>query len=97
MSSLIGTRTKHFAGDAAIGLRTVVADNDSALIVGIVLAGTANDIVTFTAADGTVLLTLSILANATAVMNIPFITSDGFIASATLSTSFITVIYRPGV
>ena len=96
MSALIGTRINTFAGDAAVGLRTVVADNESALILGIFLAGTAADIVNFTDAAGTNVCTISTVANDTAHINVPFLVSDGFIAEVTLSTSFITVIWRPG-
>lgn len=96
MPASVGTRINTFAGNAAAGLRTVVADGDSALILGIYVAGTAADIVDFEDGDGTNICTIAIAADDTESITTPFLVSNGFVAEVTLATSFITVIWRPG-
>jgi hypothetical protein len=96
MPAYVGTRINTFAGDAVLGLRTVVAANESALIIGIYVAATANDIVDFTDSADVTLATIAVGANDTESIQTPFVVSNGFIADVTLSTSFVTVIWRPG-
>jgi hypothetical protein len=74
----------------------VVAANESALIIGIYVAATANDIVDFTDSADVTLATIAVGANDTESIQTPFVVSNGFIADVTLATSFITVIWRPG-
>jgi len=96
MSSLIGTRIVSVAGTATLGDRTLVAAGDSALILGVYVAettGTGDDLI-FTS-GGTTILTMSAL-DATAVMDTPFIVSDGFIVGVAEGGTFTTVIFRPG-
>ena len=96
MSSLIGTRTAHVAGNANLATRTLFATGTSGLILGIYFAcDGALDEVVHTNGAGTILTTQTALADTTASMEVPFLV-DGFIIGAAEATSFITVIYRPG-
>ena len=91
-----GTRISNVVGDADLATRTIVAAKESALIVGIVVTGSVTDTLTFSDSSGNTLVTMIVLANTTEIMNIPFLADKGFVIDSTLSTSFITVIYRPG-
>ena len=98
MSSLVGTRTAHVAGDASLEARTLFATGTSGLILGVYVAettGTADDCV-FTNGAGDTIATLAAAIGGTASIEIPFLV-DGFIIGAAEATTFITVIYRPGV
>lgn len=93
----IGTRTFHVAANANLAARTLAATGTSLLILGIYLAcdGTADEVV-HTNGAGTTITTQTALADTTAPMEAPFIT-NGFIVGDGLSSSFVTVIYRPDV
>lgn len=94
---LIGTRTFHVAANANVAARTVAATGTSLLILGIYLAcdGAADEVV-HTDGAGVTITTQTAGVDITAPMEVPFIT-DGFIVGAGKSTSFVTVIFRPGV
>ena len=98
----IGTRHTRVLGNANLATRTINSGNPI-MVCGLVVTNAnaqADDVMHFTDADGTVILTIACLRDSSVTLHVKWLADNGFIvgSAAIVGSSMVTtVLWRPDV